>query len=177
MTKTQRMPSLSFTEMINAVAQNHPLEDGLGHGKRYVIGGKGLHGGRVFFVDESGLHGLEAQPYDLYEHYMDYRRDQSIFDRLFSGKRLGITWGDALKTIERNYPGWRLPTKEELNLLYLQKDLIRGFTDRHYWSSTKNNTTIGNVTYGGVWAQDFDNGNQDSWGEESIFDVRLVREF
>lgn len=167
-----------FAETINTVVQNHPLKDNLGQGsKRYVIGDKGPHDGRVFFVDESGLHGLEAHPYDLYEHYVDYRRGEAIFQRLFGDKRLGITWGDAVKVINKNYPGWRLPTKEELNLLYMQKDVIRGFTDRTYWSSTKNNTTIGNVTYGGVWAQDFDNGDQRSWGEESIYDVRLVREF
>lgn len=31
---------------------------------------------------------------------------------------------------------WRLPTKDELSVLYNNRDLIGGFSDAYYWSST-----------------------------------------
>jgi|GEM_PF-3809651 len=150
--------------------------------KTYSIGDTGPAGGRVFYVDDdSGLHGLEAQPYDLYEHYIDYQRECGLFQKIFSDKPIGLTWNDAVRVIDNYCSGWRIPTKDELNLLYLKKDVLRGFSDTDYWSSTKDNTTIdhGNYseTYLGVWAQDFKYGTQESWGEESIFAVRVVRSF
>ena len=33
--------------------------------------------------------------------------------------------------------GWRLPTKDELNILYENKDKIGGFASNNYWSSTE----------------------------------------
>ena len=48
---------------------------------------------------------------------------------------------------------WRLPTQEELNQLYLNKDKIGGFASSYYWSSTESNDN-------GVWKQYFYNGLQ-----------------
>lgn len=46
----------------------------------------------------------------------------------------GITYGD-----------WYLPSKYELNLLFLQKNIVGGFFNRAYWSSSENDGT--NVWY------------------------------
>ncbi len=68
----------------------------------------------VFWVDETGQHGLAAQPFDD-----------------------NTNWYIA-KEIAENYGlGWRLPTKHELNLLYLQKGVVGGFADSSYWNSTR----------------------------------------
>ena len=47
------------------------------------------------------------------------------------------TWIDAKKACNDIGNGWRLPTKEELNLLYTNKIALGGFTDYNYWSSTE----------------------------------------
>jgi hypothetical protein len=49
--------------------------------------------------------------------------------------------------------GWRLPTRGELNVLYENKDVIGGFADDLYWSSTGDG-------YGNLWVRDFGNGEE-----------------
>jgi hypothetical protein len=53
-------------------------------------------------------------------------------------KDLGnMTWVDANKACEKLGEGWRLPTIEELTLIFYNRDKIGGFFERaYYWSST-----------------------------------------
>ena len=46
-----------------------------------------------------------------------------------------MTWDDAMKACADLGDGWRLPTKDELNLLYENKEKIGGFAHSDYWSS------------------------------------------
>ena len=64
-----------------------------------------------------------------------------------------MSWEDAKKACADLGDGWRLPTKDELNILYENKDKIGGFATNYYWSSTE----VGNGT---AWDQDFANGAQ-----------------
>ena len=68
------------------------------------------------------------------------------------------------------YGDWYLPSKHELNLLYLQKNVVGGFANSVYWSSTEN----GN---GDAWGQAFSNGYQASYGKDGTYYVRAVRAF
>jgi hypothetical protein len=82
-------------------------------------------------------------------------------------------WYDAMKACAVLGDGWRLPTKDELNLLYENKEKIGGFAnDDYYWSSTED----GNYD---AWRQDFDDGNQIamSKGRGPTRYVRVVRAF
>ena len=53
-----------------------------------------------------------------------------------------LNWADAKKACASLGAGWRLPTKNELNTMYMNKDSIGGFsyigygTGFYYWSST-----------------------------------------
>ena len=51
------------------------------------------------------------------------------------------------------YDDWFLPSKDELNKLYLQRDVVGGFAYNSYWSSSE----FGNSN---AWLQSFDSGNQ-----------------
>lgn len=54
-----------------------------------------------------------------------------------------MTWEDAKKACDSLGDGWRLPTKDELNILYLNRTNLNGFKDSYsYWSSTED----GNLT-------------------------------
>jgi hypothetical protein len=48
-----------------------------------------------------------------------------------------MNWADAKKACESLGEGWRLPTKDELNSMYINKNAIGGFTPNSYWSSTE----------------------------------------
>jgi len=84
-----------------------------------------------------------------------------------------MNWQSAKDACESLGNGWRLPTKDELNILYQNKDKIGGFTTieySYYWSSD---------VYDGVYRvnQDFDNGSQFNDREHNPFYVRAVRAF
>lgn len=78
------------------------------------------------------------------------------------------------------YNDWYLPSKDELNKLYLNKVAIGGFTGTFYWSSTEGSTSGQNQNY--AWGQFFTNGLQkdydNSYGAKSTLQsVRAVRSF
>ena len=68
------------------------------------------------------------------------------------------------------YSDWYLPSKDELNKLYINRVAIGGFANNAYWSSTENDNF-------NAWLQDFFNGGQDYNGKFSTYYVRAVRAF
>jgi hypothetical protein len=51
-----------------------------------------------------------------------------------------VTWYNAKRECKELGKGWRLPTKEELDKMYDNKDLIGNFVNTNYWSSTDYNS-------------------------------------
>ena len=72
--------------------------------------------------------------------------------------------------MNNGYSDWHLPTKEELNKLYLNRSAVGGFSDGYYWSSTE-------VSADYAWAQYFYNGNQYYINKSVGWCVRAVRAF
>jgi len=64
---------------------------------------------------------------------------------------------------------WRLPTREELLLMYKTRDLIGGFADNNYWSSTEFASL-------NAWGQGFTNGVANFFTKSSPNSVRAVRD-
>ena len=48
-----------------------------------------------------------------------------------------VTWYNAKRECKELGKGWRLPTKDELDKMYNNKDLIGNFVNTNYWSSTE----------------------------------------
>jgi len=70
----------------------------------------------------------------------------------------GVTYGD-----------WYLPSKHELNLLFLQKTVVGGFANNDYWSSTE----LGSL----AWGQYFGSGSQSPDIKNYPYYVRAIRAF
>jgi len=81
-----------------------------------------------------------------------------------------MKWDEAKIACAKEGDEWRLPTKDELNILYENKDKIGGFAGSKYWSSTEHDNDY-------AWAQNFIKGGQYSKYKNNDSSVRAVRAF
>jgi len=79
-----------------------------------------------------------------------------------------MDWNAAMSACASLDSGWRLPSKEELNTLYLNADSIGGFKLGDYWSSTKSDPLS-------AFHQYFFNGYQSGVPMYNLYNVRAVR--
>jgi len=79
------------------------------------------------------------------------------------------TWENAKIVCEELGDGWRLPTKEELHLMWLNRDNIGGFAAAYYWGSSEYSNYK-------AWVQYFYNGYQNYFGKYNTYYVRAVRD-
>ena len=85
-----------------------------------------------------------------------------------------INWYAATASIDNKttngYTDWYLPSKDELNQLYINKVAIGGFQAiGNYWSTTEN--------AGNVWLQDFTNGGTGTNVRTFEANARAIRQF
>jgi hypothetical protein len=85
----------------------------------------------------------------------------------------GCTYGAANTAVAYSGGGksdWHLPSKDEMNQLYLRRTTVGGLDGAAYWSSSE---------YGalGTWGQYFVDGNQLSYLKDGTISVRPVRAF
>ena len=81
-----------------------------------------------------------------------------------------MSWNNAKKACEALGEGWRLPTKEELNIMYENKDLVIGFAGNYYWSSTE-------YDFDYAWYQYFTVGYRGNSAKNYSNYVRAIRAF
>ena len=161
--------------------------------RQYKIGDM-AQGGIVFYVDESGEHGLAADTVDPSTGIRWYAgtlgNTQAKGDGPFSGEMNtaiiicsqvaigddGTTYAARLcaELQKGGYGDWYLPSKEELNLMYTNLHLagLGGFASAFYWSSTENSSVY-------AWIQSFNDGGQFTGNKAGLFlgRVRAVRAF
>ena len=58
-----------------------------------------------------------------------------------------MNWEDAKKACKSLGNGWRLPSKDELKIMYKNFNKIGGFEFRYYWSSNESSNDDARVTY------------------------------
>lgn len=115
----------------------------------YALGDRGPQGGNVYYLDDSGEHGLEAK----------------LADEINS-----LNWTDAVTAASAHGSGWHLPTKTELKVLYEHRNVVGGFAKDDYWSATE-------LDNNSAWIQGFGNGDQDRYNKYSKLSARAVRVF
>ena len=147
--------------------------------------GESYGGGIVFYVYENGQHGLIAATADQSTSIQwfngSFTNTNAIRDGIeatsYNTEHIIANQGAgnyaAMVCAKYNgggYGDWYLPSKYELNLLYLQRAVVGGFSTIGYWSSSEFVIT-------NTWFQRFDNGIQDNTNKANFGRVRAVRAF
>jgi len=151
---------------------------------RFVAIGDSYQGGKVAYIDGTGIHGLIAATADqVSSEWGCYGTaisgadgtaigtgNQNTIDIMAGCATAGIAARICGDLVEGGYSDWYLPSKDELNQLYINRTAIGGFTTNAYWSSSEG------YVYG-AWEQDFNDGNQYDYNKSNTHDVRAVRAF
>jgi hypothetical protein len=157
--------------------------------------GESYGGGIVFYVYDNGQHGLVAATADQGTGIRwcggnpSYTNTRARGDGVGAGLKntsiicanQGPVDGNSFAATMANefsitvggvtYGDWYLPSKYELNLLYLQKTVVGGFANGEYWSSTE-------IDDDQAWFQTFTNGSQGNYYTKLLqAGVRPVRTF
>jgi len=143
--------------------------------------GEVYQGGVIVYIDQTGQHGLISSGVDI-PSYIPFSKSNlwlntkttygsgsqnttQIIDKQGSSGYYAASWGVFL--------GWFLPSKEELNIIYHQKDKIKYTQNKWstvYWSSSVD-------VSGNVWVQDFLTGKQFVKSQSDSSSVRGAKYF
>jgi hypothetical protein len=157
-------------------------------GSHYI--GESYGGGIVFYVYDNGTHGLIAATSDQSGSIQWYNGSNLACNAPRTGINGGLAntncilltqgAGSYAAAASMLYTGggfsdWGLPTKDELNLLHLHKDVMDGTgLDGTYWSSTEESNDK-------AWYQNFCgclfDGAQGNSSKSYYYPVRSVRSF
>ncbi len=146
--------------------------------------GESSGGGIVFYIDGTGQHGLIAASSD-----QSTGTQWGCYGTSIGATGTAIGTGQANTTVIingcsdagiaarlcRNYNGggysdWFLPSQDELNQMYIQRNVIGGFSSAYYWSSSEDCPE-------GARAQYFASGTRVGSNRNNSYYVRAIRAF
>ena len=146
-------------------------------------------GGIVFYIDGTGEHGLVCADIDETNSVWGCEGTgingadgtevgtgaQNTIDIETDCTTPGTAADRCAMKVYNGYNDWFLPSKDELNLMYVYLHLsdLGGFYDTYYWSSSE-------ISSDNAWRQSFVNGTQEGHDKEffnSTLKVRAVRAF
>ena len=146
--------------------------------------GESYGGGIIFYIDGTGLHGLISATSD-----QSTGAEWGCVGTTIGGTSTAIGTGQANTTailvgclesgiaaricdnlILNGYSDWFLPSKDELNQMYLQQTVVGGFASNYYWSSSESSADY-------AWPQNFASGSQFPYYKTYTHHVRAVRAF
>jgi len=155
--------------------------------------GQTYQGGIIAYVDNTGKHGFIATPEDI-SPGISWEREYALhIETGATGTMIGTGKSNTDKIVQvqgqgnyaaklcydlvfNGYDDWYLPSLNELDILYRNRNSIGMFQNDFYWSSSECFDYWGIVT---SWSIDFsDNGRQyDYAGRQSTMRVRAIRSF
>ena len=173
---TMQNPTIDDTSVTKVVASNttssqfekEVINVQFAHGKYYV---------RAYAKSSAGVvYGKIITMQD--PEYADYLALPTF---IYSGKTYHVypdmgdlAWDTAISACESltyaGYDDWYLPSKNELNAMYINKAEIGGFSAVKYWSSTEYEYDSRDA-----WNQFFSNGSQHAYWKSATYSVRCVR--
>jgi hypothetical protein len=162
--------------------------------------GSTYQGGKVFYIFQQGdpgydantPHGLIAAPSDI--PYGTYKIFPSCYASYGTSTALGTGAANTTKILactadnenaaklvdaltDGGYSDWYLPSKDELNLLYLNRiSAGNNFASNEYWSSSEL-YQWNYSSYDNAWYQFFTDGSQSTTGKGYQKGVRAIRSF
>lgn len=128
--------------------------------------GETFKGGKVFFIDNTGEHGLVVAATDQgtgsewgcigttisgADGTAVGTGNQNTIDITKGCTEAGTAAKVCSDLVLEGFSDWYLPSKEELSLLFAKKDVIGGFKLDTYWSSSE-------VNGNSAWLQSFETG-------------------
>ncbi len=151
--------------------------------------GEHFGGGIIFYINKGGQHGIIAAEDDLEEPAV-WAYTDTITNAIAANpgtgamntQRIFQVQGDPVDAPEdyaaleireyavNGFSDWFLPSKDELNEMFLHKDVIGRFKPYAYWSSTE-------VNISKAWFQNFGNGLQVKSSKIYSYGLRPVRYF
>ena len=184
--------TISATTTVKAIAIKSGMSNSVMASKvyaPYMIGSTGPAGGKIFYVNPNsetdGWKYLEAAPTDEASLYVYQEYGTMIVatgTKIGTGQAnsnaivavVGTTTSYAAKAcadkVIAGYDDWFLPSKAELNQMYINKATIGGFIDTWYWSSSETNTY-------NAWVQNFGSGDPYENVKNGSCRVRPIRAF
>ena len=96
--------------------------------------------------------------------------NQNTIDIMAGCATAGIAASLCGDLVLGGYSDWYLPSKDELNKLYINRVAVGGFSSGTYWSSSEFN-------YTNAWYQYFPDGSQGNFYKYFTYYVRAVRAF
>ncbi|MEI7724803.1 MAG: DUF1566 domain-containing protein [Bacteroidota bacterium] len=153
--------------------------------------GQSYNGGKIFYVDGTGQHGLIASTSDQGYPSPGDMVGWGCRPLSIPGTLTAIGTGAANTAlivangcnnpyyaarvcndlVLNGYNDWFLPSKDELNQLYLQRGLFSGFASGYYWSSSEMNADY-------AFIQLFTSaGTQNNSYKDNYWHVRAIRAF
>ncbi len=154
--------------------------------------GQSYLGGIIFYIDETGNHGLIAATADQgmeiiwalptyndqnVETFTEIGTGSTNTDHIIAQNGEGIYAASLARSYRGGgYSDWFLPSKDELNLLYDQKNVIGGFENGYYWSSSEYKSIYANQ-FDFAWVQYFGYYLQEYGYKSSPINIRAIRAF
>lgn len=148
--------------------------------------GQSYGGGIIFYIDNSGQHGLITATADQGTG-ISWRNGSNVVTDA-TGTAVGDGKSNTNKIVNAQgktgtyaaylcykykndgFKDWYLPSKDELDLLYDQRNVVGGFGATDYWSSSESSK-------GKAWEQEFGGGFQFKYNKSFTLNVRAIRSF
>jgi uncharacterized protein (TIGR02145 family) len=146
--------------------------------------GQSYGGGIIFYIDGTGQHGLISATTDQSTNatwgcegtYINgtstaIGTGQANTTRIINGcSSAGIAARICNDLVLNGFSDWFLPSRDELSQMFLNKNVIGGFTDEEYWSSSQ-------VSYLQSFSINFNVGNYSAPHKLDPLYVRAIRAF